>query len=165
MCGLVCRVPHVNIRMSLTVGSIPTPPTWHGVWLRLIENTTTARGRQASEHNAGRQAGRQVGAPEQPLNLQPTHAGPHRGGEYPRRSALAAAPQLPTGRGPGSQRGEGAGGNSPTRGPASGDRKVNPTQAPAAGQAHRCGVVVVVVVACWTCSPWKVSSSEAGGRV
>ena len=48
MCGLVCRVLHVNIRMSLMVGSIPTPPTWHGVWLRLIEDTTTARGASAS---------------------------------------------------------------------------------------------------------------------
>ena len=34
--------------MSLMVGSIHTPPTWHGVWLRLIENTTTARGAPAS---------------------------------------------------------------------------------------------------------------------
>ena len=48
MCGLVCRVLHVNIRMSLMVGSIPTPPTWHGVWLRLIEDTATARGASAS---------------------------------------------------------------------------------------------------------------------
>ena len=48
MCGLVCRVPHVNIRMSLVIGSVPTPLTWHGAWLRLIEDTTTARGALAS---------------------------------------------------------------------------------------------------------------------
>jgi hypothetical protein len=48
MCGLVRRVLHVNIRMSLVIGSVPTPLTWHGVWLRLIEATTTARGALAS---------------------------------------------------------------------------------------------------------------------
>jgi hypothetical protein len=48
MCGLVCPVLHVYIRMSLVIGSIPTPLTWHGLWLRLIEDTTTARGALAS---------------------------------------------------------------------------------------------------------------------
>jgi hypothetical protein len=48
MCGLVCPVRHVNIRMSLAIGSVPTHLMWHGVWLRLIEDTTTARGALAS---------------------------------------------------------------------------------------------------------------------
>ena len=48
MCGLVCPVLHVYTRMSLMIGSISTPPTWHGLWLRLIEDTTTARGALAS---------------------------------------------------------------------------------------------------------------------
>jgi hypothetical protein len=48
MCRLVCPVLHVYIRMSLVIGSIPAPLTWHGLWLRLIEDTTTARGALAS---------------------------------------------------------------------------------------------------------------------
>ena len=34
--------------MSLVIGSVPTPLTWHGAWLRLIEDTTTAHGALAS---------------------------------------------------------------------------------------------------------------------
>ena len=34
--------------MTLMLGSIPTPPTWHGMWVRLIEDTTPARGALAS---------------------------------------------------------------------------------------------------------------------
>jgi hypothetical protein len=33
---------------TLVIGSIPTPLTWHGLWLRLIDDTTTARGALAS---------------------------------------------------------------------------------------------------------------------
>ena len=53
MCGLVCPVLHVYIRMSLVIGSIPTPLMCDVAWtvahrLRLIEDTTTARGALAS---------------------------------------------------------------------------------------------------------------------
>ena len=30
------------------LGSVPTAPSWHGLWLRLIEDTTLARGALAS---------------------------------------------------------------------------------------------------------------------
>ena len=36
--------PHVNIRMSLMLGSIPNASPWHGVWHWLMEDTTLARG-------------------------------------------------------------------------------------------------------------------------
>ena len=42
------RVVGGSIRMSLVIGSVPTPLTWHGAWLRLIEDTMTARGALAS---------------------------------------------------------------------------------------------------------------------
>ena len=69
MCGLVCRVPHVNIRMSLVIGSVPTPLTWHGAWLRLIEDTTTARGALASAL-ATRMAAPTVHDPPQAIPLK-----------------------------------------------------------------------------------------------
>ena len=34
--------------MSLMLGSVSTTPSWHGLWLRLIEDTTPARGALAS---------------------------------------------------------------------------------------------------------------------
>ena len=34
--------------MSLMLGSVSTAPSWHGLWLRLIEDTTPARGALAS---------------------------------------------------------------------------------------------------------------------
>ena len=41
--------PHINIRnITHARVSLYTAPSWHGLWLRLIENTTPARGALAS---------------------------------------------------------------------------------------------------------------------
>ena len=50
-CADVCRVSRaftsitIAYTMSLMLGSTPHAPSWHGLWLRLIENTKPTRGR------------------------------------------------------------------------------------------------------------------------
>ena len=55
--------------MSLMLGSVSTAPSWHGLWLRLIEDTTPARGALASAL-ATRMAAPTARDPPQPLPPQ-----------------------------------------------------------------------------------------------
>ena len=55
--------------MSLMLGSVSTAPSWHGLWLRLIEDTTPARGALASAL-ATRMAAPIARDPPQPLPPQ-----------------------------------------------------------------------------------------------
>ena len=55
--------------MSLMLGSVSTTPSWHGLWLRLIEDTTPARGALASAL-ATRMAAPIARDPPQPLPPQ-----------------------------------------------------------------------------------------------
>ena len=55
--------------MSLMLGSVTTAPSWHGLWLRLIEDTTPARGALASAL-ATRMAAPTARDPPQPLPPQ-----------------------------------------------------------------------------------------------
>ena len=55
--------------MSLMLGSVSTTPSWHGLWLRLIEDTTPARGALASAL-ATRMAAPTARDPPQPLPPQ-----------------------------------------------------------------------------------------------
>jgi hypothetical protein len=55
--------------MSVMLGSTPHAPSWHGLWLRRIENTTPARGALASAL-ATRMAAPTARDPPQPLPLK-----------------------------------------------------------------------------------------------
>ena len=60
--------------MSLMLGSVPTAPSWHGLWLRLIEDTTPARGALASALATRRDHDLLFSAPLPPLFACPPRA-------------------------------------------------------------------------------------------
>jgi hypothetical protein len=60
--------------MSLMLGSVSTAPSWHGLWLRLIEDTTPARGALASALATRRDHDLLFSAPLPPLFACPPRA-------------------------------------------------------------------------------------------